>query len=250
MSSSERLPAALPSYPPQLLQTVQAAYRRYEGQAQAFLGEFTRAGGEVYCGAGCFGCCNMPIRLSLAEAALIASVIDDTEARRIEKHARKVIHNANTARSEDEYVLGHRLKVGYCPLLGRDGACTRYAVRPTRCRDTYSAMPAVYCEAGTWEAMNKAERREYTAQVRRTPGTDGETHFIEPLEQLSEPVWDDCAQAMQREWRLEAWGDFWVLVTLARQQEFMAAVEAGKKGNALKVARTLGLEHPELIEFV
>lgn len=242
-------PVPLPSYPPQLLATVQAAYARYEAQAGDFMAQFTQAGGEVYCGAGCFGCCNMPIRLSLAEAALIASVLDDVEAARVEKHARKVVHNANTARSEDEYVERHRLKVGYCPLLGADGACTRYEVRPTRCRDTYSAMPAVYCEAGTWEAMTSAERRAYRAQVRRTPGTDGETHFIEPLEQLSESVWDDCARTMRQHWRLEAWGDFWVLVTLARSAEFMAAVQQGRKGAALKVARQLGLEHPELIEF-
>lgn len=243
-------PFALPSYPPELLQTVRAGYSRYQTQASRFLGQYTAAGGEVYCGAGCFGCCNMPIRLSLAEAALIASVIDQQEAARIEKHARKVVHNARAARSEDEYVLNHRLKVGYCPLLGSDGACTRYEVRPTRCRDTYSALPAVYCEAGTWEAMTAQERRDYRAQVRRIPATDGETHFIEPLEQMSEPLWEDCALAMRRSWGLEAWGDFWVMVTLARNTEFMAAVSAGKKGAALKVARQLGLEHPELIEFV
>ncbi len=248
LPSSPELPT--PSYPAVLLGTVEAAYARYEQQAAQFMQGFVAQSGQVYCGAGCFGCCNMPIRLSLAEAALIASVLSETEAKRVEKHAHKVIHNAHQARSEDEYVLGHRLKVGYCPLLGPDGACTRYAVRPTRCRDTYSAMPAVYCEAGAWEAMTPAERRAYQQQVRRTPGTDGETHFIEPLEQLSEPVWQECARAMQLAWQLEAWGDFWVLVTLARSHDFMGAITAGRKGEALKVARRLGLEHPELLELV
>lgn len=238
-----------PAFPAALLSGVKDAYSRYERRASAFIADFTAAGGEVHCGAGCFGCCNMPIRLSLAEAALIASVLDEAEARRVAKHARKVIQNARLASDEDEYVERHRLEVGYCPLLGPDGACSRYDVRPTRCRDTYSAMSAVYCEAGTWEAMSPTERRNYRVAVRRTPGTDGETHFIAPLEQLSEPVWDACAQLMRRHWQLEAWGDFWVLVTLARSADFMAAVERGRKGEALRVARQLGLEHPEVLEF-
>ncbi|TSA80315.1 YkgJ family cysteine cluster protein [Deinococcus detaillensis] len=234
---------------PALLQTVRAAYARYEGEAGQFLQEFKAAGGQVYCGAGCFGCCNMPIRLSLAEAALIASVLTPEEARKVEKHARKVIHNARTAPSEDDYVSRHRLNVGYCPLLGADGACTRYEVRPTRCRDTFSAFPAVYCQEGTWEGMTKTERREYGREVRQTLGTDGETHFIAPLEEMSEPIWTSCSRAMQKAWNLEAWGDFWVLTTLAANPTFMAAIERGNKGAALREARQAGLEHPEVIEF-
>ena len=159
------------------------------------------------------------------------------------------MHNARTAPSEDEYVRRHRVKVGYCPLLGPDGACTRYEVRPTRCRDTFSAFPAVYCQEGTWEGMTKAERRDYLREVKRTPGTDGETHFIAPLEELSEPIWDRCSRAMQQEWGLEAWGDFWVLTSLAAQPAFMAAVQRGQKGAALREARRLGLEHPVVLEF-
>ncbi|AWN23037.1 zinc/iron-chelating domain-containing protein [Deinococcus irradiatisoli] len=235
--------------PTAVLSTVKAAYARYEQRAGQFLREYTASGGQVYCGAGCFGCCNMPIRLSLAEAALIASVLTPEEAHKVDKHARKVVHNARTAPSEDEYVHRHRLKVGYCPLLGADGACTRYDVRPTRCRDTFSAFPAVYCQEGTWESMTKAERRDYQREVRRTPGTDGETHFIAPLEELSEPVWNACSRAMRQAWGLEAWGDFWVLTTLAARSGFMAAVERGDKGAALREARQAGLEHPALLEF-
>ncbi|WP_420597376.1 YkgJ family cysteine cluster protein [Deinococcus sp.] len=234
---------------PALLHTVKTAYARYEREAGQFLREYTAAGHTVFCGAGCFGCCNMPIRLSLAEAALIASVLTPEELRRVEKHAHKVLHNARTAPDEDEYVRRHRSKVGYCPLLGPDGACTRYDVRPTRCRDTFSAMSAVYCQEGTWEGMNKAERREYQREVRRTPGTDNETHFIAPLEEMSEPIWNECSRAMRREWKLEAWGDFWVLTTLAANPAFMAAIERGDRGAALKEARRAGLEHPEVLEF-
>lgn len=72
----------------------------------------------------------MPIRLSLAEAALIASVLDEAETRRVAKHARKVIQNARLASDEDEYVERHHIEVGYCPLLGPDSACSRYDPHP------------------------------------------------------------------------------------------------------------------------
>jgi Fe-S-cluster containining protein len=234
---------------PAVLNAVKSAYARYEKAAGRFLTEFTAQGGTVHCGAGCFGCCNMPIRLSLAEAALVASVLSPEEARRVEKHARKVLHNARTAPTEDEYVKRHRLKVGYCPLLGADGACTRYEVRPTRCRDTFSAFPAVYCQEGTWEGMSAGEKRDYAREVRRTPGTDGETHFIAPLEEMSEPVWTKCAQIMRQRWGLEAWGDFWVLTTLAASPAFMAAIERGERGAAIREARKLGLDHETVLEF-
>ena len=49
-------------------EAVQDAYADYGSEASRWLDGFTRQGGQVFCGAGCFGCCNMPIRLSLAEA--------------------------------------------------------------------------------------------------------------------------------------------------------------------------------------
>lgn len=229
---------------------MQRAYRRYERQAADWLAGYAERGGRVYCAAGCVACCNMPIRVSLAEALLVAHELNEGQAQEVAAHARKVLANARRAASEDEYVLRHRLEVGFCPLLDRQsGTCTQYAARPTRCRDTFSAFPAHYCQAGTWEAMTRREQAEYRREVARTPGTDGEWHFIAPLEHLSEPVWQAAARAMRSAWGLEVWGDFWVLTTLARDQDFMQAIMGGQGKQAWQAATKLKLAHPMLLEL-
>lgn len=230
--------------------TVQDAYRRYARQAGNWLTGYAARGGQVYCGAGCFACCNMPIRVSLAEALVTARALDAAQRAAVQAHARRVVENARTARSDEEYVQRHRTEVGYCPLLDRaTGSCSQYDARPTRCRDTFSALPAVYCEAGTWEAMNRREREEYRRTVARTPGTDGELHFIAPLEHLSEPVWVAAARVMRQTWGVEVWGDFWVLTTLAADPAFMQALEAGQGRAAWQAAARRGLAHRALLEF-
>ncbi|MFC6591061.1 YkgJ family cysteine cluster protein [Deinococcus lacus] len=216
----------LPPPSPAVTGPVEAAYDRYAQAAGQWLDRYAQQGGRVYCGAGCFACCNMPIRVSLAEALITASALDDDLRARVGAHARRVIENARTAPDDDTYVERHRTEVGYCPILNPvTGGCSRYAARPTRCRDTFSALPALYCAADTWEQLSPAERRAYHREVARTPGTDGELHYIAPLEYLSEPVWEEAAAAMSEQWGLQIWGDFWVLTTLAASGDFMAQVK-------------------------
>jgi Fe-S-cluster containining protein len=229
---------------------VERGYAAYARRAQTWTARYQERGGRVFCGAGCFACCNMPIRASLAEALLTAGALSEAEAARMADHARQVLHNARSAPDEAAYVERHRTEVGFCPLLDRaTGGCTQYGVRPTRCRDTFSALPARYCEAGAWDSMTRREQAEYRREVARTPGTDGELHFIAPLEHLSEPVWAAAAKAMRAEWGLEVWGDFWVLTTLARDAAFMAGVERGDARGAWRAARAAGLAHPAVLEL-
>ncbi|GGS24326.1 YkgJ family cysteine cluster protein [Deinococcus knuensis] len=229
---------------------VQHGYARYAQQATRWLGRYTQQGGQVFCGAGCFACCNMPIRVSLAEALIMTAALTPEQARAVEAHARAAVANARTARNDEQYVQRHRDEVGYCPILNREtGGCSQYEARPTRCRDTFSAFPAVYCESGTLERMTRREQAEYRREVARTPGTDGELHFIAPLEHLSEPVWVAAARAMRQEWGLEVWGDFWLLTTLGADPKFMAAVTQGNPRAAWQIASGRGLAHRMLLEM-
>ncbi|MFT2719301.1 YkgJ family cysteine cluster protein [Deinococcus sp. A31D244] len=229
---------------------VRHGYARYAQQATRWLGRYTQQGGQVFCGAGCFACCNMPIRVSLAEALIMTAALNPDQARAVEAHARAAVANARTARSDEQYVQRHRDEVGYCPILNREtGGCSQYEARPTRCRDTFSAFPATYCESGTLERMTRCEQAEYRREVARTPGTDGELHFIAPLEHLSEPIWVAAARAMRQEWGIEVWGDFWLLTTLGADPKFMAAVTQGNTRAAWQIASGRGLAHRMLLEM-
>ena len=233
-----------------LMDTMARAYVRYGQQAGNWIRRFERQGGTVYCRSGCVHCCDFPVRCSLAEALLTASALSPTQLAAMQQRAREVIANAKTAGSWDEYFQRHRREIGYCPLLDRQtGACTAYEVRPTRCRDTFSAMNARFCRVGTLENLNRSEKAEYIREVRANPATDGLSHYIAPLEDLSEPIWGEASQAMQGQWGLEIWGDFWVLTTLTQDRAFMDAVRAGQGGRAIKRAKGLGLWNAEILEI-
>jgi Fe-S-cluster containining protein len=232
-----------------MIGAVTRAYADFEARAQTWTARYQARGGRVHCAAGCFGCCDMPIRISLAEALTLSEVLPDSQFEAMRGHARKVLANARTARSPDQYVEQHRAQVGFCPLLDREnGRCTQYERRPTRCRDTFSALPARYCAAGAWTRMDRAERREYRQEVAATPGTDGQTHYIAPLEAMSEPVWDVCAREMRRAWGLEIWGDFAVLVALTGEPGLREALESRSPRRVWAIIEAADLDHPEVIE--
>lgn len=234
-----------------ITEAIRGRYTQYAQKAASWIKNYEARGGTVHCGAGCYFCCDMPIRLSLAEALIMAQALSDQEAAKVAKHAKAVQDNARTAPDEEQYVERHRREVGFCPLLDRaSGSCTQYDARPTRCRDTFSAFPARYCAAGNWEKMTQREQEKYHREVARTPGTDGELHFIAPLEHLSEPIWVTASKAMRQHWRMEVWGDFWTLTTLAADTKFMTLVEKGDGRAAWQRAKTLGLAHPITLEIV
>lgn len=233
-----------------ITEAIQQRYAQYAQKSARWMENYEARGGKVHCGAGCYFCCDMPIRLSLAEALVMAEALSSAELARVQAHANAVQHNAQTAPNDEAYVERHRREIGFCPLLDRaTGSCTQYAARPTRCRDTFSAFPARFCAAGAWESLSQREQAQYRREVARTPGTDGELHFIAPLEHLSEPIWATASKVMRQHWRMEVWGDFWTLTTLAADSKFMSHVEQGNGRSAWQRAKALGLAHPITLEI-
>lgn len=245
-----RLPSPHASPDQPITSAVARAYAAYGRRAGQWIDRYTSQGGTVHCRSGCVHCCDFPVRVSLAEALLTASALTAEQLDAMRRRAGEVIANARTARGWDDYFQRHRREIGYCPLLDRStGACSAYEVRPTRCRDTFSALSARYCQVGTLERLSRREQAEYTREVRANPATDGLSHYIAPLEDLSEPVWNVAARSMRQAWGLEVWGDFWVLTTLTQDAPFMEAVRAGQAGRATRRAKALGLWNAEIVEI-
>ncbi|AFZ68645.1 YkgJ family cysteine cluster protein [Deinococcus peraridilitoris] len=229
---------------------VRKQYARYDERARSWLSAYTGRGGRVYCASGCFRCCDMPIRLSWPEALTIAQSMSEDQHRDMHAHARKVWANAHCAKNLDEYVRGHRSQVGFCPLLDRaTGSCSQYADRPTRCRDTYSGLPAQLCAPGGVEGLKGQARRDYQREVRTNPAMDGHSHYLAPLEDLSLPAWDRFGAMMRRELGFELWGDFAFLVCMTREEDFVKALQERDPGKVIRALRKAGLYHPEIVQI-
>jgi len=233
-----------------ILDAVALAYTRYGQRSAAWLEGFAQAGGAVHCRSGCLHCCNLPVQVSLAEALLTAAALSGVQMQSMQRRAARVMKNAKSASNWNEYFQSHRAKVGYCPLLDLEsGTCSAYEVRPARCRDTFSALNSKFCEVGGMERLTRAERADYKREVKENPATDGVSHYIAPLEELGEPIWESAGVAMRSAWGVEIWGDFWVLTALTQDAAFMAAVRSGGAARATRRAKALGLWHLEIVRI-
>lgn len=233
-----------------LLEAVERAYAGYTQRSAAWLEGYARQGGVVHCRSGCMNCCNFPVQVSLAEALLTAAALSDFQMQAMRRHAARVMKNAKSASNWNEYFERHRTQVGYCPLLDLEsGACSAYEVRPARCRDTFSALSSKFCEVGAMQRLSRAERADYNREVKANPATDGVNHYVAPLEELGEPIWEAAGDAMRSAWGLEIWGDFWVLTALTQDAAFMAAVRSGSAARATRRAKALGLWHLEIVRI-
>lgn len=228
---------------------VRKAYRKYDEHARDWIEGYTAQGGRIYCQAGCFKCCDMPIRISWAEALTISESLSDEQFLKVQRHAHKVWINAQKSRDSDEYAENHRKFVGFCPLLDKkSGGCTLYGDRPIRCRDTYSGLPAQFCGAGALDKLTPQERKNYQRTVRSGEVFDGYSHYIAPLEDLSLPAWKRFSLIMKREMGLEVWGDFWYLVTMTRNPEFVQALTLKNRKKVVQELQKIGLYHEEIVQ--
>lgn len=234
----------------QVIREVRREYTRYDSRAKAWIESYTAKGGRLYCASGCFRCCDMPIRISWLEALTIAQSMTEEQFDAMTEHARKVWRNAHASEDGDAYVASHRKHVGFCPLLDREtGSCTQYANRPTRCRDTYSGLPARFCAPDGLQRLSRGERREYARTVREHPAMDGESHFLAPLEDLSLPAWKKFSEVMRRELGVEVWGDFAFLVAMTREEDFRDALKLRNKRAVIGALKGARLYHPEILQI-
>ncbi len=233
-----------------IISSLAKAYASYETQSNKWIKGFTSQGGQVFCRAGCANCCNFPIQISLAEAVYTAHLLSPAQLVAMQSHATRVIKNAQNASSWDTYFWQHRTQVGFCPLLDQTtGNCTAYEARPARCRDTYSAFDSHYCKVGTLEQMSKPETQAFQRQIKANSVTDGTSHYIAPLEEMGEHIWQTASQVMRQEWGLEIWGDYWVLTSLAHDPNFMKAIRARETKKAIARAKQLKLWHLEIVQI-
>lgn len=229
---------------------VRRALKRFDARAAAWISRYTARGGQIYCAAGCFRCCDMPIRVSLAEALVVADALTPEQFEAVVAHAERVWFNAHDSQDSDEYVENHRRLVGFCPLLDREtGRCGAYEARPARCRDTYSGLPGRFCAPDGLSSLRRSERRAYEHEIRTNPVMDGTSHFIAPLEDLSVPIWETCAALMRRELGFEVWGDFWTLVTYTRDERFWSALQHSSPRSVVAALKRARLYHPELLQI-
>lgn len=117
---------------------------------------------SVRCRRGCANCCDMEVRIGLAEATVMAGELSAEARAALLSHDARVRSFAETT---TEFSKLYRQTVGDCALLASDGSCSAYGGRPLACRGVVSVAPAVWCAKISGDGASPAESDAMLAAV-------------------------------------------------------------------------------------
>jgi len=93
----------------------------------------------IACGRGCNFCCSMEVAVTASEAINIKQYVETTLKSSLEKIKTRVRHARRAIGDKNE--IERKLAGIMCPLLGPEGNCSVYPVRPLGCRAWVSTDP-------------------------------------------------------------------------------------------------------------
>jgi Fe-S-cluster containining protein len=125
---------------------------------------YSTAGGKIFCGKGCSGCCSLAVNCTLPEALRVAELLTEGQKRSVLEHGEKIVERLPDVRDLKEYLRMHRDELGRCPLLESDGSCGVYAVRPLSCRSLISTKESRWCSTD-FAALDAAEKRTFVESL-------------------------------------------------------------------------------------
>lgn len=165
-------------------------YEQVEATTTTTLAQLAARGVTPTCVAGCTHCCNLEIPTTRAEAETVvawlrehapAEQLDAIRAglvRWLAWYGRELPAHLATGLPRHLAVFRH---APACPLLGADGRCGAYPVRPISCRNHYVTSPVTRCDPahgdGEADELSEVARAsvDHVAQIRRTIEAQGGT---------------------------------------------------------------------------
>jgi len=151
--------------PARLTKAVVAFYRTLD---DAIADATLRSHASVACRRGCNYCCYLEVRVR-AHEALVAAAWIKANLRQDAIAAITARARDNAARTEAMGRDGRRKINMRCALLGDDGSCMAYAVRPALCRKFHSTRLAT-CEAAHADPSRPTASPEHPAVAREAMG--------------------------------------------------------------------------------
>lgn len=223
-------------------------------QKQAFLAQLAASlvvdyrarGGQIFCGKGCSNCCSLAVNCTFAEALLLAGGLDEQLLQRIDRYTERLKGLLPGIATLRDYLRLHRRESGGCPLLGADGACRAYELRPLSCRALLATRESRWCGADFAE-LTAAEKEAFCNSLDRT-ATAFPLHYLAAAQDAGRELERQALLVMAREYGFSLYGNMPVMVHLASSHGLATAVTAGA-GAVRELLRRSGLDHPHLLQL-
>lgn len=223
-------------------------------QQQHFLEQLTNAlvvsyrekGGQIHCVKGCSNCCSLVVNCTYPEAQLLADRLDDTLHQQIDGYVARLKTLVEGVSELRDYLRRHRSDSGGCPLLGADGACQAYPLRPFSCRALLATKESRWCGAD-FAALTVADKEAFVASLDRDV-TAFPLHYLAASQDAARELERQALLAMTSEYGFSLYGNMPVLVHLASRWGLAEMLPAGVAAVRELLHRS-GLDNPLLIEL-
>jgi Fe-S-cluster containining protein len=212
----------------------------------ALIADYRAKGGQIHCGRGCCNCCSLAVNCTYPEALILAEGLDEDLLRRVDGYANRLKTLMSGVTGLKEYLRLHRSDSGGCPLLGADGACRAYGLRPLSCRALLATRESRWCGAD-FSAISPAEKEEFIASLDRTV-TAFPLHYLASAQDAGRELERQTLLAMVAEQGFSIYGTMPVLVHLAARHGLTTAVAGGVMAVRELLVRT-GLDSPLLLQI-
>jgi Fe-S-cluster containining protein len=203
-------------------------------------------GGQIYCGKGCSNCCSLVVNCTFFEAQLLAERLDEALLQRVDRYTERLKELLTGVTSLKDYLRRHRQESGGCPLLGADGACRAYGIRPLSCRALLATRESRWCGIDFAE-LTAAEKEAFVASLDRTV-TAFPLHYLAAAQDAGRELERQSLLEMAKESGFSLYGNMPVMVHLAGRWGLAAAVAAGATATRELLQRA-GLDHPLLLQL-
>ena len=223
-------------------------------QQQQFLDQLTTAlaadyfakGGQIHCGKGCSNCCSLVVNCSFFEAQLLSERLDETLLQRVDRYTERLKPLLGGVTSLKDYLRLHRRESGGCPLLGADGACQAYEIRPLSCRALLATRESRWCGADFAE-LTAAEKEAFVNSLDRA-ATAFPLHYLAAAQDAGRELERQSLLKMAGEFGFSLYGNMPVMIHLASRWRLGATVPAGAAATRELLQRA-GLDHPLLLQL-
>lgn len=186
---------------------------------------YATAGGELFCGRGCSGCCSLAVNCTLPEALRLVAVLTTYQRDRLRTHVQRLLQLADVATTLPDWLRAHRRQAGSCPFLAPDGACEVYAHRPLSCRALLATREPRWCSVD-FSTLSSNDKQAFMASLDRSI-VAFPLHYVAATRQYAEALEQSLLQGMLAQWGVAVYGSLPVLAWLESEYTLSDAVSAG-----------------------
>ena len=197
----------------------------FDSDIQAWIDNYTHAGGRIYCGEGCSNCCTLAVNCTFPEALRISASLSAPQAARVRKHADRLLTHVRQVSDLKSYLRMHRQQIGFCPFLANDGNCGIYRERPLSCRSLLSTRESHWCGFDFAELSSEIKRAFVESLDKGV--TSFPLHYVAATQDRGQELEAETSRQMAERIGFSLYGNLPFLVYLEREHHLSRIIPQG-----------------------